>query len=285
MAGCKSLSLRRLLLIFVLIQIICTSILAEHVTKAASSVIIATKADILYFPSRNSGMSRRYKPNQTIPPCWKVKAVLNLVNLSMCAGYLVLLSGDVSLNPGPLAENTVNRSPKCVSCSKVIRKSQPRLACVSCERSFHLRCLGADFEETQKCRECNVSLSVDLTETFEPENPYISLRLQEISQLRGLKIVHQNIQSLSDKIDELRLLVKGLHSSIQIITLSETWLKSDRNDSEFAMAGYELFRKDRDKGNNGGVAVYIRDDITASRRIGLEMSTGEGIWLGIAVPK
>ena len=127
----------------------------------------------------------------------------------MCAGYLVLLSGDVSLNPGPV--NGLN----------------------------------------------------------------------DVVKLRGLKFIHQNVQSLGDKIDQLRLLLQELHSGIQIITLSETWIKPDRNDSEYELPGYRLFRKDR-KGNHGGVAVFVNDALAEDD---LELDTVEGMWLEIAVPK
>ena len=130
----------------------------------------------------------------------------------MCAGYLVLLSGDVSLNPGPV--NGLN----------------------------------------------------------------------DVVKLRGLKFIHQNVQSLGDKIDQLRLLLQELHSGIQIITLSETWIKPDRNDSEYELPGYRLFRKDR-KGNHGGIVVFIHDALVATRRDDLELDTVEGMWLEIAVRK
>ena len=122
----------------------------------------------------------------------------------MCAGYLVLLSGDVSLNPGP-----VNG-------------------------------------------------------------------LDDVVKLRGLRFIHQNIQSLGDKIDQLRLLLQEHHSGTQIITLSETWIKADRSDSEYEIPG---------KGNHGGVAVFVHDELVATRRDDLELDTVEGMWLEIAVPK
>ena len=43
----------------------------------------------------------------------------------MSAGLLVLLAGDVSLNPAPMK----NSSIVCPGCSEVIRRNQPRLFC------------------------------------------------------------------------------------------------------------------------------------------------------------
>ena len=212
----------------------------------------------------------------------KARAGVNLVKLSMCAGYLVLLSGDVSLNPGPSIQ-LETEALKCAFCLKIIRKNQPRLACVSCKRFFHLSCLGDDFEVTRFCHQCRGNDS-EPEETSESDVHFIPLKLREVVKLRGLKIVHQNIQSLSDKIDQLRLLLHGVHSGIQLITLSESWLKPDRSDSEFEISGYRLFRKDR-KGNNGGVAVYARNDLVVTRRDDLEVDSVEGLWLEIAMPK
>ena len=106
--------------------------------------------------------------------------------------------------------------------------------------------------------------------------------LDDVVKLRGLKFIHQNIQSLGDKIDQLRLLLQEHHSGIQIITLSETWIKADRSDSEYEIPGYRLFRKDR-KGNHGGVAVFVHDELVATRRDDLELDAVEGMWLEIAV--
>ena len=154
-----------------------------------------------------------------------------------------------------------------------------------CGNFYHLNCFGPDYEVSRCCRQCSASGSFsEPEETICPNELFIPPKLREIMKLRGLKFVHQNIQSLSDKIDQLRLLLQGLHFGIQLITLSETWLKSDKSDSELEIAGYRLFRKDR-KGKHGGVAVYVRDDLVATRREDLELDSVEGIWLEISVPK
>jgi hypothetical protein len=52
---------------------------------------------------------------------------------------------------------------------------------------------------------------------------YLCGRPHDISKSRGIKIIHQNIQSLGAKIDYLRLLMHELKRGIHILTLSETW--------------------------------------------------------------
>lgn len=266
----------------ILLSIILAPSYTEHGRITASSFLLASNGDKHCFPGRNSGLSRQYRTSQRVSPSWKARVGVNLVKLSMFAGYLVLLAGDVRSNPGPSIQ-LESEASKCAFCSKILRKKQPRLACMSCKRFFHLSCLGDGFKVTRFCHQCLENDS-GAEETSESDEPFIPLKLREVVKLRGLKIVHQNIQSLSDKIDQLRLLLHGLHSGIQLITLSESWLKLDRNDSGYEISGYTLFRKDR-KGKNGGSAVYARNDVVVTRRDDLEVDSVEGLWLEIAMPK
>ena len=84
---------------------------------------------------------------------------------------------------------------------------------------------------------------------------------------KSLKVCHINIQSLylsSEKINPKRkmneiesLLMHDL--GIDIICLSETWLKPHIPDSKAKIEGYELERKDRiGIGSGGGRNLHIR---------------------------
>ena len=147
-----------------------------------------------------------------------------------------------------------------------------------CGNFYHHNCFGPDYEVS---RWGALGSICEPEETICPNELFKPPKLREIMKLRGLKFVHQNVQSLSDKIDQLRLLLQGLHSGIQLITLSKTWLKSNKSDSELEIAGYRHFRNDR-KDKHGGVAVYVRDDLVATRREDLELDSVEGIWLEIS---
>ncbi len=46
--------------------------------------------------------------------------------------------------------------------------------------------------------------------------------------------------------------------NINVIVLTETWLSSQIEDSEFTMSGYSLLRRDRRIGVHGGVAAFIK---------------------------
>ena len=81
----------------------------------------------------------------------------------------------------------------------------------------------------------------------------------ELSQAKGLKIVHLNIRSLLPKIDQIRTLLTQYN--IDIKTISETWLNSHIDDKLIAIPGYTSLRQDRHakdvKTRGGGLISYI----------------------------
>ena len=131
------------------------------------------------FSGRNDGLHRNARGN-TLPPYLQLEAGLMVAKFSLTATALVLLAGDVSLNPGPF----VSDHCKCGFSLKSIHKRQPRLSCTSCKRSFHLHCLGDDFEISHLCRFCADAISSDESDrSFLPE-------FHNFTELRGLKIIH-----------------------------------------------------------------------------------------------
>ena len=99
-------------------------------------------------------------------------------------------------------------------------------------------------------------------------------KLQEIVKSRGLKIIHQNIQSLTRKIDELRLVMSELKSGIHLMALSESWANKQTLDAEIDILG-----------KGGGVAVFAKNDLLVSRRSDLGVPDVEGLWLEIKMPE
>ena len=64
-----------------------------------------------------------------------------------------------------------------------------------------------------------------------------------IKSVKGIKVLHINIQSLLPKMDEFRKVVSEY--SFDIISVNETWLVKDINDYEVALDGFDIFRRDR----------------------------------------
>ena len=82
---------------------------------------------------------------------------------------------------------------------------------------------------------------------------------------KGLKIVHMNCRSISNKIDEIRYLYAG----IDILVCTETWLHEAIPNYLVEIPCMDLYRFDRDNGLcdgsvktlGGGVACYIHRDL------------------------
>lgn len=74
-------------------------------------------------------------------------------------------------------------------------------------------------------------------------------------QKKGLTICHLNAQSLNNKMDEFRSIFEK--SAVDIICVSETWLKKCTPDNIIRLKDYKVFRNDR-YGNAGGVAIYVK---------------------------
>ena len=106
--------------------------------------------------------------------------------------------------------------------------------------------------------------------------PQVQENLAAISQLRGIKLVHQNIRGLLFKKD----ILETLFTSKQfIITLSETPLACI-NSELFRIPGFNFIHKNRITGREGGeVAMYLSDDLKWKRRTDLETDEIECIWV------
>ena len=81
--------------------------------------------------------------------------------------------------------------------------------------------------------------------------------MTDISKLRGIKLVHQNIRGLLSKKDILETLFTNEKF---IITLSETHIASV-NSELFQFFGLSLFA-----GEGGGVAMYLFYDLSGNDR-------------------
>ena len=51
---------------------------------------------------------------------------------------------------------------------------------------------------------------------------------------------------------------------VDVIGITESWLNSEILDSEIQLAGYDLFRRDRDKARGGGVLLFVKHSVNPS---------------------
>ena len=98
-----------------------------------------------------------------------------------------------------------------------------------------------------------------------------------------ISICHSNIRSLRACPEKLDHISFSLCDNYDIITLSETWLKSTNDSSQLCLPGFQSpFRKDRinDQGF-GGVLAWVNVRLAAKRRKDLEIIGLEAMWLEI----
>ena len=82
--------------------------------------------------------------------------------------------------------------------------------------------------------------------------------LEELLSHKGFSILHQNVRGLIGKKDLLADILFQ-HKNINILSLSETFLSSQKFDCE--IGGYVFEQKNRKNVKGGGVAAYIKNGI------------------------
>lgn len=107
--------------------------------------------------------------------------------------------------------------------------------------------------------------------------------LDNFTRSRGLKVAHLNIRSLEGKLDSLKLLLAD--KPLDILTISETWLKPHDLDNEISIPGYSCVRNDRTNYEGGGTMAYVRDGIPYRLRTDLISATSESCVIEITRPK
>ncbi|BHF78051.1 hypothetical protein SprV_0602116100 [Sparganum proliferum] len=99
---------------------------------------------------------------------------------------------------------------------------------------------------------------------------------------RKLKFLYTNVQSLLSKFEELKIHLCDL--SPDVISLTETWLTQHVDDRELALPGYQMFRRDREGRQGGGVLTYVKNGLNVSDKTDNFSCSSEAIWLSIKVP-
>ncbi|CAB4039115.1 RNA-directed DNA polymerase from transposon X-element [Paramuricea clavata] len=87
--------------------------------------------------------------------------------------------------------------------------------------------------------------------------------------------MHLNINSLQNKLEELKILIENFKA--QVIFLSETKIDSSYPSEQFMLNGYTIYRKDRVKGG-GGLMAYFSSNIPSKKlKLPRKFSTFEAL--------
>lgn len=76
-------------------------------------------------------------------------------------------------------------------------------------------------------------------------------------------------------------LTKSGEPQVDILLLSETFLKPDTENSFYCVSGFSIFRKDRLDKRGGGVMALVNNTLTVKRRADLEVDDLEVMWLEV----
>ena len=121
-------------------------------------------------------------------------------------------------------------------------------------------------------------LSTDTGSDWSHPNHLLDLGLR----CKGFRMGHLNIQGISNKIEQVRLLLESDKNQIHVLGFSETKLNVTHPDSIFEINGFQKpFRKDRETNSGGGLLVYVKEGICCTRRTDLEHESLECLWLVI----
>ena len=82
---------------------------------------------------------------------------------------------------------------------------------------------------------------------------------------------HINVQGISNKTNQVRLLLESGKNQIHVLGLSETKLNAIHPNSSFEIKDYKKpFRKDRETHSGGGLVAYVKFDLCCRRRTDLK---------------
>ena len=84
--------------------------------------------------------------------------------------------------------------------------------------------------------------------------------INSLNEEKGFKLIHWNVCSVVKKIDQIRVL--AVNSPIDVITMSESWLKQHLHTELVSIKGFEIFRQDRgaiskSRKRRGGLLTYV----------------------------
>ena len=190
----------------------------------------------------------------------------------------MLLSGDISLNPGPI------RYP-CTVCGKSVASNQKALSCDACQEWSHANCAGVDdslYRRLQsvaqfswQCPSClfGVLPTDEVCECGDftlPQSPagYSPLELALpvdilCDSFNGIQIVNHNVQGHCSKMDELADWFRQCNGRDVVFCFSEIWIKP--NSPALEVPGFSMLFSPFHSRSSGnllpGSCIFLPDSL------------------------
>ena len=109
--------------------------------------------------------------------------------------------------------------------------------------------------------------------------------LNDVCNIKGLKLCHLNIQGLSTSHEGLCEVLTS-NPELDIITLSETHLSTNLTgipELLYGIPGFTFIFRNRENGKGGGVAMYIKNNFVWERRADLDDVNIENMWIELHI--
>ena len=212
-------------------------------------------------------------------------------NLFLLKLFLLLLSGDVHLNPGPTT------CYPCSMCSRLVRWNQKALQCDSCHLWVHCQCYGVSNQQYSHyqqlltfswccppCWACDLPFhDCSVMDSTVSDDSIVSVVSSETetcypSKLGTLRIAHLNCRSLLSHKDDV--VAMFIAAQLDVLALTETWLDDTVVDSEILPcgSGLSLLRMVRNR-CGGGVAFMVSTMVSFIVRPDLREGNVESLWI------
>lgn len=90
--------------------------------------------------------------------------------------------------------------------------------------------------------------------------------LESLKLRRGLKIMSLNVRSLLPKIEQIECILND--EAINILSLTESWLKPSQENTLLRINNYKIYRWDRKlRKKGGGICIYLNQKIKVNAQI------------------
>ena len=92
----------------------------------------------------------------------------------------------------------------------------------------------------------------------------------------GLRVLNLNAHSIRNKVNELVAHIEI--GQYDVVGITKTWLQGDQG-WDLNIQGYVSYRKDRQMGKGGGVALLVRDEVKSIARNDIGSGGIESLWV------
>lgn len=72
-----------------------------------------------------------------------------------------------------------------------------------------------------------------------------------------------------------------MHADLDLLCITETWLRNNISDNIIQIPNYNVVRKDRENSSHNGVCVFVHQNIQFSHLVELQSPNLEVIWIKI----